>query len=369
MSGLMSVKFESHFSPIKMEKPTQRDFDLFSMRLESITGVQKALTIGHLNKSELELVDFQLQSLEANCGTSVRMESSNNPQTNLKIRCENIISSIWNGIKKMIEWLCDKIGSLFASSKSSTTVLDSNDKKKIEEEPKKENDNENTPSVKKSSKFPFIYGSNESSVLMKRVDNSIKSLENLYDFVDNFLYTVSTAGKDVRNWTESDLENEIKNIKTKIEKFNIDEVNKDFTFTSEHVAAFYIKHGVIEEIYFSDDVFKVRTVNNRTPEEDSSLGHEQPILFEHILRRKFATGNEIYSKLSSRLLNIGDNLKNTYSTDINFLEENTERLKLTVGSCNIKLKKIHLSLINVVIQIAKKHGAVQEQIIKHIREN
>lgn len=241
MSGLLSPKFESRqLNVFKSEVDFEKEFQLLQVRMENASRIKKTLSFGNLNSSELALANFQISRLEKESQLTTRMESSQNLQENLKLRCEGIIDAALDFVLKIFKWISEKISSIFGGSGSGGNS--SNEKKaeetskRVEEkvekaEKKKEETKEKSNSRKEEENQEEIKSEEEDKKKIK------KDLINLYgdEKANEMLNNANLAAKDMfakvfgkeyaDNYFKNKNDQETKNKKPKL---SLAEADKNF---------------------------------------------------------------------------------------------------------------------------------------------
>lgn len=84
--------------------------------LDRLCSIQKTLDIPNLSNTELEFVSHSLTSITPVSSAAVRMESQGGSQEALKYRCEGMMSSLMESIKKFFEWLYQRFKNIFTGN-------------------------------------------------------------------------------------------------------------------------------------------------------------------------------------------------------------------------------------------------------------
>lgn len=121
MSGLLSMRAPSAKVPF-----ADPDFGEMNMRLESllndlpiVASIHEACSNFRLHPTEMAFLKARLESVKFQPPIDIRMESHNDPQEALKLRCEGIFSGIWDAIVKFFDWIGEKISSIFGGDSDS----------------------------------------------------------------------------------------------------------------------------------------------------------------------------------------------------------------------------------------------------------
>lgn len=106
---------------------TIENFDLrleqYFNQLEKVQEIQSYLKTSYLPKVDLSMLSHRLTKLPNN-GFSFKFESQGDTVESLKLRCEGVLSSIWDGIKKMLAWLRDLFKTSESKSENKTKELE-----------------------------------------------------------------------------------------------------------------------------------------------------------------------------------------------------------------------------------------------------
>lgn len=123
----MSVRFEKYGTvPYVSEFENQHEFALLMLRVENATRIKTMLEAGRLNSTQLALAEFQLKKLEVETQVVVRTEGSKDQQQHLILRCEGVISAVFDFIAKIFAWVADTLSSLFGGGGSSSGSSNNN---------------------------------------------------------------------------------------------------------------------------------------------------------------------------------------------------------------------------------------------------
>jgi hypothetical protein len=135
MSGLM--RLEQVQSPVVSVFDNLQESEV-SMKLESyfqdIERVQNVLEVADspfTSKSEIALADYQLSTLQSSYYIPLRMENNVSEKETLKYRAEGILSSIWEKIVALWNWIIDKIKSVFGFETKEATSEQRSEAKKV----------------------------------------------------------------------------------------------------------------------------------------------------------------------------------------------------------------------------------------------
>lgn len=135
MSGLMSIRFDSqpltvlhnNVSETKTYNDVSLAFENYFSDFEKMKRLEQTLSFHKLTPTELSLAEYQIEKLTPKNLISYRFENITDKQSELKLRCEGIIGSIWDGIKRMLAWIRDKIKGLFGGGSGSSSGGSSGD--------------------------------------------------------------------------------------------------------------------------------------------------------------------------------------------------------------------------------------------------
>lgn len=196
MSGLM--RLEQVQSPVVSVFDNLQESEV-SMKLESyfqdIERVQNVLEVVNspfTSKSEIALADYQLSTLQSSYYIPLRMENNVSEKETLKYRAEGILSSIWEKIVALWNWIIDKIKSVFGFETKEATSEQRSEAKKVLEK------------VEPQIKFSGMHGLERITGFgdFKEVKDRLNEIRVQYTYIETFSKYIS---EDFVNFLKKDI--------------------------------------------------------------------------------------------------------------------------------------------------------------------
>lgn len=337
----------------------QTDLAKAQKMLQSLSGPYQ------LDKTSLSLLSHGLTSLQTQTKT-MRLEAYGDSQEALKLRCEGVVDSIIDGIKKMIDWIVDKFKALFGgdSEESSSDTLSNNESKKVTEVAAEATPNNEKPTSSETVKpkesgmgtgIVKFFVSNDNAKItsgLKLYAESLKKATDLFNQSFDILSKTDMAGiKSKEN--EEKIIKELKEILKFGSQAAVENESKP-SEEGEYLGAWFVNGKNRKAAICATNHFKLSNVEIKISEPESLIVDKNFIFKIHKDFNETASKNYLEMKklLNTKIKPLGDKLKAQVEkgseNEVGLAQIKIDFLKNIVGTLSSSLKKSQIDLCRSV---------------------